>query len=103
MNPSGPRIRPPMTPTTARAQDCSRFSFRQARLSRALMPADSTPECVADVHAVLGEGPVWVADEQALYWVDIKGRKIFRLDESGKRDEWPTPMRVGSLAPRVGG
>ena len=38
-------------------------------------------ECVANVHALLGEGPVWVAREAALYWLDIKGRKIFRLDE----------------------
>ena len=59
--------------------------------------------CVADVHAVLGEGPVWVALETALYWVDIKGRKIFRLDERGKLERWETPFRVGSLAPRAGG
>jgi D-xylonolactonase len=59
--------------------------------------------CVADVHAVLGEGPVWVAEEAALYWVDIKGRKIFRLDERGKIEQWETPFRVGSLAPRAGG
>jgi sugar lactone lactonase YvrE len=67
------------------------------------MAADSNLECVADVHAVLGEGPIWVAREQALYWVDIKGYKIFRLDEFGERSEWPTPMRVGSLAPRADG
>ena len=66
--------------------------------------ASQTPiECVADVGAVLGEGPVWVAAEQALYWVDINGRKIFRLDQAGKRQEWPTPMRVGSILPRAGG
>ena len=35
--------------------------------------------CIADLHMVLGEGPVWVEREQALYWLDIKGRKIFRL------------------------
>ena len=67
------------------------------------MTADSGPRCVADVHAVLGEGPVWVAREAALYWVDIKGRKIFRLGEDGALSEWPTPMRIGSLAPRTGG
>ena len=67
------------------------------------MLADSTVECVADVHAVLGEGPVWVPREQALYWVDIKGRKIFRLDESGQRSEWSTPMRVCSIVPRASG
>jgi sugar lactone lactonase YvrE len=58
--------------------------------------------CVADVQAVLGEGPVWVAREGALYWVDIKGCKIVRRGEDGQRSEWPTPMRVGSLAPRAG-
>lgn len=56
--------------------------------------------CVADVKAVLGEGPVWVERERALYWLDIKGRRILRLDSDGRRTEWPTPMRVGSLAPR---
>ncbi len=60
-------------------------------------------ECVADVRAVLGEGPVWVAREQALYWVDIKGRKIFRLDSGGELTQWPTPFRIGSLAPRRDG
>ena len=57
---------------------------------------------VADVKAVLGEGPVWVAREQALYWLDIKGRRLFRINDEGFR-EWPTPMRVGSIAPRDGG
>jgi xylono-1,5-lactonase len=63
----------------------------------------SQVECVADVHAVLGEGPVWVERESALYWVDIKGRKIFRLSDSGELDSWETPFRVGSLAPRASG
>ena len=60
-------------------------------------------QCIADVHAVLGEGPVWVAREVALYWVDIKGRKIFRLARTAQLSEWPTPMRIGSLAPRASG
>ena len=58
--------------------------------------------CVADVRAVLGEGPVWVAREAALYWVDIKGRKIFRRDERGQVEQWETPFRVGSMVPRAG-
>ena len=57
-------------------------------------------ECVADVGAILGEGPVWVERDQALYWVDIKGRKVFRLDESGQREDWDTPFKICSLAPR---
>jgi xylono-1,5-lactonase len=67
------------------------------------MASETKVECVADVRATLGEGPVWVAAERALYWVDINGRMIFRLSEAGERREWPTPMRVGSIAPRAGG
>ena len=67
------------------------------------MQPESDVQCVADVHAVLGEGPVWVERDAALYWLDIKGRKIFRLDGSGRLDQWPTPFRVGSLVPRSSG
>jgi len=67
------------------------------------MKVESDVQCVADVHAVLGEGPVWVSQEAALYWVDIKGRTIFRLDDEGTLDQWATPFRVGSLAPRTSG
>ena len=57
---------------------------------------------VADVKAVLGEGPIWVARDQSLYWLDIKGRRIFRLRDKDVR-EWQTPVRVGSIAPRAAG
>lgn len=57
---------------------------------------------VADVKAVLGEGPIWVARDQSLYWLDIKGRRIFRLRDEVVR-EWQTPVRVGSIAPRAAG
>ncbi|HXH52226.1 MAG TPA: SMP-30/gluconolactonase/LRE family protein [Sphingomicrobium sp.] len=67
------------------------------------MRIDCQVRCVADVGAVLGEGPAWVEREQALYWVDIKGRKIFRLGESGEVRQWDTPIRVGSLVPRQSG
>ena len=67
------------------------------------MKAESDVQCVADVHAVLGEGPVWVEREAALYWLDIKGYKIFRIDDQGQLTQWDTPLRVGSLAPRAGG
>src|SRR5687768_17175251 len=59
--------------------------------------------CVADVRAVLGEGPVWVEREAALFWLDINGLKVFRLDSKGELHSWPTPFRIGSLAPRARG
>jgi sugar lactone lactonase YvrE len=62
------------------------------------------PTCVADVKAVLGEGPVWVEREGALYWVDIKGYKVFRYTvDGGALKTWRTPYRVCSLAPRAAG
>lgn len=66
------------------------------------MVGESPAKLVADVHAVLGEGPVWVARRQALFWVDIKGRKIFRLSGGGLT-EWDTPFRIGVLHPRESG
>src|SRR6478672_12016635 len=80
-----------------------RFSFPAAALSQSAMVCDSRLHCVADVRAVLGEGPVWVARESALYWLDIKGFKVFRRDEKGAISHWPTPLRVGSLVPRKSG
>jgi sugar lactone lactonase YvrE len=67
------------------------------------MKAESPVQCVADVHALLGEGPVWVEDEAALYWVDIKGSRLFRIDQAGQWREWKTPLRIGSVAPRASG
>ena len=67
------------------------------------MPGQPQVTCVADVRAILGEGPVWVEREAALYWVDVKGQKIFCRNAGGDLASWDTPMRVGSLAPRAGG
>ncbi|HEX6740294.1 MAG TPA: SMP-30/gluconolactonase/LRE family protein [Sphingomicrobium sp.] len=66
------------------------------------MASETEIQCVADVGAVLGEGPLWAARERALYWVDINGRKLFRLNAQGQLTEWSTPLRVGSIAPRAG-
>lgn len=60
--------------------------------------------CVWDVRAQLGEGPVWIAEEQALWFVDIKGHKIHRLHpESGDKQTWDSPEPCGFLAPIEGG
>jgi D-xylonolactonase len=79
-----------------------------ARAARAAIEAGMAEadivSCVADVKAVLGEGPVWVAREQALYWTDIHGRRVHRRAfADGALDHWETPFRIGSLLPRAGG
>jgi len=53
---------------------------------------------------VLGEGPVWDVQEQALYWVNIRGCAVRRFDWRTRRvDTWTLPEVVGSLAVRGGG
>src|SRR3954451_7628583 len=101
MKPSLQRMRSPMARTTVPLQHRSRFSF--AQVIEAALQTDSPISCVADVHAILGEGPIWVQREAALYWVDIKGLRVFRLSENGDLSQWPTPFRIGSIAPRADG
>jgi D-xylonolactonase len=57
---------------------------------------------VWNVQAELGEGPVWV--DGALWFVDIKRRKIHRYDPaSGGRRSWDSPEQVGFIVPAEGG
>jgi len=56
------------------------------------------------VGAELGEGPVWVARESALWFVDIKGCRLHRwCPDSGEHHSWDTPAPPGFLAPLAGG
>ena len=49
--------------------------------------------------AILGECPLWSDAEQVLYWIDIDGRAIHRLDPStGVDEQRALPGRPGSLA-----
>src|SRR6185436_17832771 len=59
---------------------------------------------IGDQTDVLGEGPVWDAQEQALYWVDIRKLCVRRYD-GGNRNVtgWSMPEMVGSLAVRQHG
>lgn len=55
-------------------------------------------DCVCAVGAQLGEGPLWSAPEQALWFVDIKGRQIHRFDTRGSAlTSWAAPEEVGFL------
>jgi len=52
----------------------------------------------------LGEGPLWDAQEQALYWIDSISRVIHRLDPAtGEVQHWGVPAVIGSMALREGG
>lgn len=63
------------------------------------------PRVAWDVGAQLGEGPVWVERERALWFTDIKKQKLHRLDpHSGEQRSWDAPEQAGFLFPaRAGG
>lgn len=48
-----------------------------------------TPEAipVGEMKAVLGEGAFWSAEDDALLWVDILGKKVFRTHSDSGRTE----------------
>lgn len=55
---------------------------------------------VLAVQATLGEGPVWVAREQALWFVDIKAHKVHRFEPAnGDHRSYDAPCQVGWLLP----
>jgi xylono-1,5-lactonase len=66
------------------------------------MPAGA--ECVCPMAARLGEGPVWSPHERAVWFVDIKGRRIHRFDDAARATRtWQTPQDVGFVVAASGG
>jgi xylono-1,5-lactonase len=60
----------------------------------------SEVKCVWPLGATLGEGPVWVAREKALYFVDIKGCTVYRYDPAtGSQSSWLMPEPIGACHP----
>ena len=61
-------------------------------------------ERVLKIKAELGECPLWCAEDQGLYWIDIEGATINRFDpQSGKNKVWNLPAVPGCFAFRDGG
>jgi sugar lactone lactonase YvrE len=59
-----------------------------------------TVECIWPVAAKLGEGPFWSAKESALWFVDIKSRRIHRCDENAlAQRSWDAPEEIGFVLP----
>ena len=52
----------------------------------------------------LGEGPVWVERDRALWFVDIKQRQVYRYDpEVGAVQSWDAPEQIGWVLPSADG
>ncbi len=59
------------------------------------------PELIDVIEAgnILGEGPVWKREDGSLWWTDIHGRSLHRLELASRRREvFPVPERIGSVA-----
>ncbi len=61
-----------------------------------------TAECVWPLGATLGEGALWSATDQALWFIDITGRHIHRYSEH-QRQSWLAPDVIGFIAPASDG
>jgi sugar lactone lactonase YvrE len=60
----------------------------------------TAPQSVLSVGATLGEGPVWVARDAALWFVDIKDHRIHRYDPAiDVGQSWAAPGQVGWIVP----
>lgn len=59
---------------------------------------------LCDCQCELGEGPLWLAEEQSIYWVDIIGKELHKiqLDGSGHR-KWQFDSEISSINQRVSG
>lgn len=57
-------------------------------------------QVACQVGAQLGEGPVWVEQDAALWFVDIKGPRVHRFEpHSGERRSWDAPEQCGFVLP----
>ncbi len=62
------------------------------------------PEHVVACQNIVGEGPQWSAREQAIYWVDIEGKKIQRYYINTKKFEsFEMPIKICLMAFRSKG
>jgi len=60
-------------------------------------------ELVLDARNATGESPVWRADEQALYWVDIPAKQLHRWHPaSSQHTHWTGDEMLACIAPRTG-
>ncbi len=67
-------------------------------------PVASEPRLVWDLQAELGEGPVWLERDQALWFTDIKRQQVHRYTPAtGERRSWDSPEQVGFVLPRQSG
>ena len=57
-----------------------------------------------DAHALVGEGPIWDADANVLWWVDIMSSELYAYDpQTGENRKWNVGQHVGTVVQRAAG
>lgn len=60
----------------------------------------SSIEILFSVRALLAECPLWLPEEQRLYFLDIDGLRLHRFDpQSGYAESFPLPNKTGCIVP----
>ena len=61
-------------------------------------------EVLLDVKTTLGEGPLWDAEQERLYFIDSFDGRVFRTTVyGGELRAWDVPQKIGSMALRKDG
>lgn len=61
-------------------------------------------EVLLDVKTTLGEGPLWDAEQERLYFIDSFDGRVFRTTvDGGEIRAWDVPGKIGSMALRKDG
>lgn len=68
------------------------------------MTQSVSADCAWLLQAELGEGPIWSAVEEAVWFVDIKKNRIHRFEpSSGRKRSYETPPNPSFIVPEQGG
>ncbi len=70
-----------------------------------MTPGMTEPTCVLAADNHLGEGPIWSATEQMLWWINCeKPAEILRWSPTtGQLDRWAMPRRIGGFVHQTNG
>lgn len=64
-------------------------------------PTCDTPQLLWAADAELGEGLCWSPSTQCIWWVDIYGQRLLRLNtQSGEKKAWPFDDTISAVAER---
>jgi sugar lactone lactonase YvrE len=68
------------------------------------MSTPVTPEVIVEKRTIVGEGSLWDAEQQVLYWIDILSHELYVYDPAtGDNRTIPTAQAVGTVVKRASG